>query len=64
MPRQTTCSNCGGKAPLQQMMTVTVDNKTITNICPTCQNAKKIQLTFVRNKAGNFEYYQYYPVEA
>ena len=64
MARQAKCSNCGEQAPLPQMLTVNSGNKTVAKICPSCQNAKKIQLTLEKGKDGSWAYYQYFPVEA
>jgi hypothetical protein len=64
MARQAKCNNCGESAPLPQMLTVNVDNKTVTKICPECQRAKKIQITLARDKNGTWKYYQYFPIEA
>lgn len=58
-----TCSNCGKKAALTQMIAVKAGNKTIANICLDCQKAKKIQVTLLKDKEGNWTFYQYFPVE-
>lgn len=64
MARQAKCNNCGGLAPLPQMLTINVGNKTVAKICPECQRAKKIQVTLERKENGAWKYYQYFPLEA
>ena len=44
------------------MIGITVNNKTIGRICPACQQAKKIQITLVKEKE-EWKFYQYFPVE-
>ena len=57
------CSNCKEAAPVHQMLSVHAQNRTIAVLCPLCQQAKKIQITLVKNKKGEWGYYQYFPVE-
>jgi len=71
MPRKTEitadlrkCSNCSEAAPIHQMLSINAHNKTVGFICPKCQQAKKIQITLVKNKKGDWTYFQYFPVEA
>jgi protein-arginine kinase activator protein McsA len=58
------CSNCNEPAPIHQMLQISAHNRTVGLICPTCQQAKKIQVTLVRDTQGDWEYFQYFPVEA
>jgi len=60
--RTCECSNCKAKGPLARMIGITVNNKTIGRICPACQQAKKIQITLVKEKE-EWKFYQYFPVE-
>lgn len=57
------CSNCPREADVAKMMQVHSHSRVIANICDTCQQAKKIQLTFVK-KDGQWDFYQYFPTEA
>ena len=58
------CSNCNEPAPIHQMLSISAHNRTVGLICPTCQQAKKIQVTLVRDNKGEWQYFQYFPVEA
>lgn len=56
------CSNCGKTAIPNQSIVVRVGEQIVTILCPSCQQAKKIQITLKKNK-DNWEYYQFFPVE-
>lgn len=58
------CSNCPETAPVHQMLSIIANNRTVGHICPACQQAKKIQITLAKDKKGQWQYYQYFPVEA
>lgn len=57
------CSNCSEPAPIHQMLSVSAHNRAVAFICPSCQQAKKIQVTLVKDKKGEWQYFQYFPVE-
>lgn len=57
------CSNCNKATKLSQAVTVSSANKLTAVICPTCQQAHKIQITLVKGKDG-WKFDQYFPVES
>jgi hypothetical protein len=58
------CSNCQEYAPVHQMLTVCSNNRTVCVLCSACQHAKKIQITLNKDSKGDWQYFQYFPVEA
>jgi len=63
MSMKRECSNCNSKHPLAKMIVIQSKSKTVALICPACQQAKKIQLTFEKTKEGDWKFFQYFPLE-
>lgn len=57
------CTNCGDAAAIHQMLSVVAQNRTVCLLCPACQQAKKIQITLAKDQKGEWQYFQYFPVE-
>jgi protein-arginine kinase activator protein McsA len=57
------CSNCPREADVAKMLQVSSHGRVVAHICDTCQQAKKISVTLVK-EAGQWKYYQFFPVEA
>lgn len=56
------CSNCQKETRLSHALTVQQGGRVIAVICDSCQQAKKIQVTFEQKKEG-WTFLQYFPVE-
>lgn len=57
------CDNCGKKVPLYRSLAIYHKQKLIGILCPTCQQAKKIQITLEKVN-DKWAFYQYFPVES
>lgn len=59
------CSNCGENVRIDRALTVQQNGRVLAMFCENCQKATKLQVTLKRQKGEKeWEYYQFFPLEA
>jgi RNase P subunit RPR2 len=59
------CNNCNKPTRLDRALTVQKNGRLVAVICEGCQQAQKIQVTLDKPAVNQqWEFYQYFPVEA